>query len=280
MKTILVPTDFSKYANDALEYAVELANVMLAKVRVVHIIEQQGADNFDTFADGYGGSGMEGVFMIKLIEKAKKDLAAIKSKYDVEADLAMSSSATKEIMEYAGRINADLIIMGSKGTNSVNEELIGSNTEKVVRTAKCPIITIKEKSNSRPKNIVFASDFKNVDTRVIENIKEIQKMFNSKLHLLRVSTPHNFETTNVILDKMNETAKKFELSNYETHIYNDFYEEDGISNFAAHHAMDLVCLATSGRTGLAHFFTGSIAEDVVNHAYTPVMTFNLKTMNK
>lgn len=280
MKTILVPTDFSKYANDALEYAVELANVMLAKVRVVHIIEQQGADNFDTFADGYGGSGMEGVFMIKLIEKAKKDLAAIKSKYDVEADLAMSSSATKEIMEYAGRINADLIIMGSKGTNSVNEELIGSNTEKVVRTAKCPIITIKEKSNSRPKNIVFASDFKNVDTRVIENIKEIQKMFNSKLHLLRVSTPHNFETTNVILDKMNETAKKFELSNYETHIYNDFYEEDGISNFAAHHDMDLVCLATSGRTGLAHFFTGSIAEDVVNHAYTPVMTFNLKTMNK
>jgi len=172
-----------------------------------------------------------------------------------------------------------LIVMGSKGTNTIDEDIIGSNTEKIVRSAHCSVLTIKEKGKVSIENIVFASDFKNVNKTVIEQIKFYQKTFNAKLHLLRVCTPHNFENSMILEGRMHEVAVKYNLENYKIHTYNDFYEEDGIANFASHNDYDLICLATSGRTGMSHFFTGSIAEDVVNHSYKPVMTFNLKTIN-
>lgn len=281
MKTILVPTDFSKHANDALDYAMELSRKMKASVHVVHIIEQKGIDNFNAFTDGYGGIELDNVFMLTLIERSKEQLAELASKYDIETEIKLTTSVTSEIIDYSEKIKADLVVMGSKGTNTLDEEIIGSNTEKIVRNAICPILTIKEKGgDSSIQNMVFASDFKDVNSRVMEKIKYFQKLFDSKLHLLRVSTPHNFEDTSSIESKMKETIEKFELENYTTNIYNDFYEEDGIANFASHHNYDLICLATSGRTGMSHFFTGSIAEDVVNHSYKPVMTFNLKTINE
>lgn len=67
-----------------------------------------------------------------------------------------------------------------------------------------------------------------------------------------------------------------ELQNYTINIYNDKVEEDGIIYFAQDIEADLIALATHGRTGLLHLLSGSIAEDVVNHAKRPVWTFRLK----
>ena len=144
--------------------------------------------------------------------------------------------------------------MGSKGTSTMGEEIIGSNTEKIVRTAHCPVLTIKEKGDVEVNDIVFASDFKNVNSKVVEYVKFYQNLFNAKLHLLRVCTPHSFENTHQIEQKMEEMAANFNLENFEKHTYNDFYEEDGIANFTAHNDFDLTCMATSGRTGMKHFF--------------------------
>ena len=283
MKTILVPTDFSGFASDALNFAIELSKKMSAKIHVLHVIEQPAYDNFDAFADGYGGSGMDDTFMIKLIEKSKKDLKDIQDKYadsDISIGLKITKSIQTEIVDYSLKIKADLIIMGSKGTNTIDEEIVGSNTEKIVRISHCPVLTIKEKCDADISNIVFASDFKEVNEKVVNKVKFYQELFGAKLHLLRVCTPHNFENSKIIESQMHGMAEKYKLSNYITHMYNDFYEEDGIANFTSHHDFDLICLATSGRTGMSHFFTGSIAEDVVNHSYKPVMTFNLKTIDK
>lgn len=282
MRNIIVPTDFSKQAQIALEYAIELSKKMLANVHVLHAIEHPAHEHFDTFADGYGGAGMGDVFMLKLIEKSTKDLEELKNKYkeaEIEVHLKMTSTIEYEIISFSKKHNADLIIMGSKGTSSISEEIIGSNTEKVVRNAHCPVLTVKEKGSTSMDNLVFASDFNNVNDKVVEKVKMYQEIFQSKLHLLRVCTPHNFENTRVIEERMLTVAEKHDLNNYELHTYNDFYEEDGIANFTSFHDYDLVCLATNGRTGLSHFFVGSIAEDVINHSYKPVMTFNLKNID-
>ena len=251
---------------------------MLASVHVLHIVEQQVADNLDVFSDGFASGGINDIYMIKLIEKSKEDLIKLKKSLnnEIEIDLKITTSVTNEIIEYAEKLNADLIVMGSKGTNTLDQELVGSNTEKIVRNAKSPVLTVKEKINTSIDNIVFASDFKNMNDSVLEQVKFYQNLFSSKLHLLRVVTPHNFENTNQIEKRITEVANKYQLDNYTINTYNDFYEEDGISNFASHNNFELICLATSGRTGLSHFFTGSIAEDVVNHSNTPVLTFNLK----
>ena len=282
MKKILVPTDFSKYAEDALNYAIMLSNKILAEVHVVHVIDQPAYETFDTFADGYGGGGIDDIFILKLIESSKEKMKKLEEEYkddQIKTNVKMASSVQNEILEYALQINADLIVMGTKGTSTIDEEIIGSNTEKIVRGAHCPVLTIKEEGKPEINDLVFASDFKNVNEVVMKNVKFYQETFGAKLHLLRVCTPHNFENTRIIEGEIHQVAEKFGLKNYQIHTYNDFYEEDGIANFTSHYGYDLICLATSGRTGLSHFFTGSIAEDVVNHTYIPVMTFNLKTIN-
>jgi nucleotide-binding universal stress UspA family protein len=75
---------------------------------------------------------------------------------------------------------------------------------------------------------------------------------------------------------MNEFVQKYQLTNYTFTVYDDNTEEDGIIHFAEEINADIIAVATHGRTGLAHLLSGSIAEDIVNHANRPVLTFNLK----
>ena len=59
------------------------------------------------------------------------------------------------------------------------------------------------------------------------------------------------------------------------HYINDYTIEKGILNFANAQGADLIAVATHGRTGLSHFFEGSISEDIANHSALPVMTFKI-----
>ena len=74
---------------------------------------------------------------------------------------------------------------------------------------------------------------------------------------------------------MSDFVGNFQINNYSTHIYNDVNVEKGILNFANSIDADLIGMSTHGRKGLAHFFNGSISEDLVNHAIRPVVTFKI-----
>ena len=78
------------------------------------------------------------------------------------------------------------------------------------------------------------------------------------------------------MNLMNEFVEKYDLDICTLNIYNDFIEEDGIIYFAQDIDADMIALATHGRSGLMHLLSGSIAEDVVNHAKRPVWTCRLK----
>jgi nucleotide-binding universal stress UspA family protein len=169
------------------------------------------------------------------------------------------------------------VVMGSKGAGGFEEALLGSNTEKVVRHAKCPVLTVKSKIEiDHVKNIVFATNFKEEDFHVADELKKLQEIFKAKLHLVRVNTPTNFETDRKIKAHADAFIKENSITDYTVNIYCDKVEEDGIIFFAQDINADLIALATHGRSGLLHLLSGSIAEDVANHAKRPVWTFRLK----
>jgi nucleotide-binding universal stress UspA family protein len=74
---------------------------------------------------------------------------------------------------------------------------------------------------------------------------------------------------------MKDFIVDFNIQNYSLHIFNDANVEKGIINFSNSINADLIGLSTHGRTGLAHFFNGSISEDLVNHVIKPVITFKI-----
>lgn len=282
MKTILVPYDFSKEANFAFEFATELAKRTKNKLELLHVIELPSPQSFSTIGEvGAFSNESSQIFMIELIEKRKKQLAALEEEFKdagfkFETKMVFGNpfaGISKEIVD----AKADIVIMGSKGSSGMEEVLVGSNTEKVVRHASCPVITVKGPIFvDSIQKVIFASDFNNVPSEVIDRLKAAINTINAKLHLVKINTPSMFESTRTSMEKMKTFVEDFEIEAASMQVYNSTSEEEGILEFADDVNADMIAMATHGRTGFLHLLSGSIAEDVVNAAQRPVWTMKSK----
>jgi nucleotide-binding universal stress UspA family protein len=126
------------------------------------------------------------------------------------------------------------------------------------------------------KEVVFPTSLDEDQEHLITELKKLQELLGARLHIVKINTPNHFETDRQIKEKMKKFVEKYDLKNYTLNIYNHSIEEDGIIYFAEDIHADLIALGTHGRTGLLHLLSGSIAEDVVNHANRPVWTYCLR----
>ncbi|MCH7414480.1 universal stress protein [Belliella sp. R4-6] len=281
MKTILVPYDFSKEAQNALEFAQGLASKTKAHLKLLHVLEAPTMTSLGTMGTVESGNEIDQIYVIELIEKRKTQLAEIEAlhsnvDYKFSTKLVFGNpyaGITKEVTDF----DANLIVMGSKGTSGLEELLIGSNTEKIVRNASCPVITVKDKRDiNEIKKIVFASDFGESAAKVVNKLKKLVSVLEAELALVKINTPSMFENTRSSKKTMEEFVKEHQLENYSMEVFNSSSEEEGIIEFAEDSNADLIAMATHGRTGFLHLLSGSIAEDVVNHAKRPVWTMKVK----
>jgi len=281
MIKVLVPYDFSETANYALNFAVSLAkNYSEIEITLLHVIETPVSTGMSTMGGGLDPipDFENQVFFMELIEKRKDQFQELEKKYKdsfVKLTTKISlGNVFKGITESIQEQNSDLIIMGSKGATGIEEVIVGSNTEKVVRTANCPVITIKAETDVKDmKKVVFASDFRDSDEEVANRFKRIQSVFNAEFYFVIINTPGSFETTRESMSRIRTFVQKHRFENVKAEIYNSLSEESGIIEFADDIDADLIAMTTHGRTGLVHLITGSIAEDVVNHSKRPVWTF-------
>jgi nucleotide-binding universal stress UspA family protein len=281
MKKILVPTDFSRVAGYAAEVAASIARKSGAELTLLHVIEEGSKDSFRVTGEIQKEDMEERLFMFKLIERSRKQMEKLASdelfqgiKLNRELRIGSPFHGMRTIIQEQ---KVDLVVMGTKGVTSLAEMIIGSNTEKVVRHSRCPVLTVQKKPASLEfKNIVYATAM-NKDEEVFSRIvKRAQEMYNSTIHLVRINTPGNFQRDAVVKKYMQDFAKRLQLKNYTLNVFNDITEEEGIIYFADSINADMIAMATHGRTGFAHVLAGSIAEDVINHSKRPVLTFVVK----
>lgn len=156
--------------------------------------------------------------------------------------------------------------------------LIGSNTEKVIRFSKCPVLTVnKMPSNTEFKNVVYATSMSEDENGFSDVLRNTQQMYDATVHIVRINTPDNFHSDTSVKKLMNDFAKKLKLKNYTLNSFNDYTEEEGILNFADSINADMIAMSTHGRKGFAHVLVGSIAADVAAHARRPVLTHVTKS---
>jgi nucleotide-binding universal stress UspA family protein len=274
MKRILVPTDFSQHAEDALKVAAQIAKKNNSEIIILHMLELPHQMN-DAIMDGV--SIPETLIFMK---KANETLDEVSSKPYLDGisvtEVVKIDKPIHGITQVSKDYNVDLIVMGSHGNSNIDELLIGSNTEKVVRNSEIPILVIKSDiSDFTGANIVFASDFSEETKKPFEKLLNFAQTFESKIHLVTICTPNSFKPTHTIEKSMKEYISEFNLTNYTTNIYNDTNIEKGIINFSNSINADIIGMCTHGRTGFAHFFNGSISEGLVNHAVKPVITLKI-----
>lgn len=288
MQKIIVPTDFSEQAQNALDLASEIAGKTGAQIVLIHVIEYArkksiflGSSSLNTMGSPPStGDESEDVYFIELFRRRKSQLAEILSDpcyADIDiTDRILLGTPYHAIEEEITESEADLIIMGTTGVNDWEESLIGSTAEKVVRHAGCPVLTLREKVKLNDiEKIVLASDFKELKPTYIHIIKSIQKLFEAELNIVYVNTPGNFKNEREIISNLKNFALENELDDHEIHVYSHQQKEEGIIWYTEDYNMDLVMMVTHGRTGFSRLFDHSIAEDVVNFSKKPVVTFNL-----
>jgi len=142
IETILVPIDFSEHASHALDYAIELAEHFGAKLHLLHSYPlHPGMASAD-----YGAcvpADLDGTFRAGANEQLKACAEKVTARgLHVETN-ATPVPAADAISAHAEALQADLIVMGTRGLTGMKHVLLGSVAERTVRMAPCPVMTLK-----------------------------------------------------------------------------------------------------------------------------------------
>jgi len=282
MKKILVPTDFSKEAQIATEVARDIAKKAGSELTFLHVIEGASGGSFNVEGETKYGEDIEDkLFNMSLIKKAKKQMETLLANpmfqgMKVKSELKMGTPF-HGMRTIITEKKVDLVVMGTAGKSKVEEMILGTNTEKVVRQAKCPVLTVQKKPATTDfKNIVYATAMTKDEETFASIVKQAQNLYDATVHLVRINTPGNFQRDAVVIKYMKDFAKKLMLKKFTINVFNDLTEEEGVIYFADSINADLIAMATHGRTGFAQVLAGSIAEEVVSHSKRPVLTFVVK----
>ncbi|MFD0863806.1 universal stress protein [Sungkyunkwania multivorans] len=277
MNKIIVPIDFSEYSDYALEVAANLAKANNAEILALHMLEI--SESLVNKAEGSDYS--EALFFMKL---AKKKFENFLEKDYLEGvkvtDIVQYHKVFSEVNNTAIEQGADLIVMGSHGASGAKELFVGSNAEKVVRNSELPVLVVKQRRKDFSANkVVFASDFKRDNVRPYLNAMSLFKKIKADVSLLYVNLPNeSFKDSDEIEKQLKEFFIKADGNTdnmKKVTVRNDYSVEKGLFAHGQKVDADVLAIPTHGRKGLSHFFIGSIGEDIVNHANTPVMTFKI-----
>lgn len=273
MKKILVPCDFSNPSVQAFKLAADIAAQSKGEVFLLNVVEMPVLhSSLIVPVKAYESS-----FLKELKEKATKNFLKLKEKYakKVKAHLYMEhGGVANSINKFAARKKIDLVIMGTHGSSGFREFAIGSNTEKIVRSSKVPVIAVQHAPNKASfKDLILPIDIDDDQVKLAAAVKALQEFFKAKLHILYVNSPFKFGRNVFVEKKLNEFATQNKFKNYTINIYNDLDAENGIINFSRKFKNKMVTMSTHGRKGLAHLVMGSVTEDVVNHLDCPIWTY-------
>lgn len=277
MKRILIPTDFSGPSMDSLRFALDLAKKANAEIFVLHMI---GLPFLPETTFGIQPRPIDPKLLTELEHKSTAAFQRLKRTLRTSVSLSFQTihnHVVPGVLSFAVQNKIDLIVMSTHGASGLNEFFFGSTAEKIARFSPVPVISLQKQTSFRSiRNIVFPSTLELDQKPLMRDLKELQELFKAKLHILLVNTPSNFYTDSQADKKLEEFAKYYELRDYSLNFRSNQSERSGILEFMNEIRGDLIAMPTHGRTGLARFLKGSIAESVLNRIDHPIWTWKIK----
>ncbi|MFN2260981.1 MAG: universal stress protein, partial [Psychroflexus sp.] len=265
-------------ADNALKVAAQMARKFDGEIYLLHMLDLP-LELIDPANEGVGGDLPESLFFMKLAHKRfieTMDRLSHHIKDVTVHETVEFDEAFEGIMDIGKKYDCDVIVMGSKGASGFKEIFVGSNTEKVVRHSKIPVLVVKhEIPIFDVKRFIFASNLRPTNRKAFLGAVDFAAKLDIKVKLVKINTPSRFKTTEQIDELADKFTENVNPALYEFHVYNDKSVEKGIRNFASKINADLIGIGTHGRKGIEHFMNGSLSEDLVNHAKRPVVTFKI-----
>lgn len=265
---ILVPTDFSAPAINALHYALVLAKVTAAEVHLVHAYN---VPVIDPYMPGETINGM--MEEVKAAaEKSMRDLLDNFYGETIHTHVIMGF-AVDEIVNFADDHVVDLIVMGTSGASGMEGVLFGSNTSGVIGKSNQMVIAVPNEYSIRlkPDNIIYASDFTSNEEVVFRLLCILAETYNSRLHLLHIKGGDPSLLGRPAQEIYEELAASVPAQQITFAEREDIDVVHGIQEYVSHHSCDLLVMAMHKRTLFERFFHRSKTKAMAHHTEIPLL---------
>jgi len=274
MKTILVPTDFSKNADNACKYAIEIAKETKAKIILMHAYETPVL-----YTEVPMTMQMDYMVLVKSasIELKKYYDKISKSAKGVKIELVLQQGlASARIKEIALEKKADLIVVGTTGKGALEKMIMGSNAARIIRKAPCLVLAVPPKAKyDGLKKIVYATDLLNDNLDHTKTLIPFAKAFNSEILFLNVNTHllsgNEEDDLKTITKRIKSHVRYPKTSGY---VCNEGNVADGINLFLKKHKADCLAMYTHHRGIMGNIFNHSITKEVALHVSIPLLVIH------
>lgn len=281
MPKILFPTDFSEYAKNAFQYAINLAMKIDAEITTVHVYEKLNIPGIEkmpvTAAEIYENIKLETFEhyrdqIPKYREIAEKMGA---SSLNINHELEEGEMVYK-IRRIATEGNYDFIIMGTKGASGLKEIFLGSNTGEIMEHAPCPVLGIPEEAEFvKVDKIMLTYDFESDTPQLVSTVMTIAEIFEAQVHVLHIDTTHSASYSNKKDELEDMFAGKESVS---IHIIDADDIEKALNLYAEQNGIDIICMMTRKRNFFQELFHYSLAKRMSFHSKIPVMSLPVAMM--
>ncbi len=278
MKKIVVAVDFSSGSIHALEYAISIANMSKSSILMIWVDKTANPESiYSSSVESYRGEVIKR--FRELIEEYQPKLTGGKLDYKLRKGKIFS-----EIVNTAKSKKADLIISGSHGVSGFEKFWIGSNANRVVGHAFCPVITVRNGFEIKDtlKKIVVPIDQSKHTLIKIPFTAMLAKLFKAEVHIVVIFST-NLKTMNKRVENYTEKAKKYFDNENVSYDVEHIHSQNATKSAIDHAKMidaDLISIMTEQDERRDSGLLGPCAQQMVNHSPIPVLSVHVDDAKK
>jgi nucleotide-binding universal stress UspA family protein len=277
VQRLLVPTDFSHHADDALVQAIEIAEQNGAEITLLHV------DEFPVSPLGATAIADPAIDLYK--ERKRKFLQeafvrltdGMKGRKVRFRSMVLEGRAYKVIVEEAERWEYDLVVLATRGLTHLSPYLIGSTSERVVRFSRQPVLSVPNapEFGGKVPSVLCATDFSPAGNVALPYALSIARRRNAVLYVHYVSDVERPESDQEIRRRVPNLEELHPLAGQVRVEYvfdRDVEPSNSIIRFAEDRDVGLIVMSTHGRKGLRRVYIGNNTAEVVRQSTRPVLT--------
>jgi nucleotide-binding universal stress UspA family protein len=274
MNRILVPTDFSSNASNAVQYAIGFAKKSGSSIVLLNVFDIPYANSYVSYD-----------FLAKEIKEAKKDserkleliasdIKAQEIPYEIHSEY--SGLLVDAILKTAKQTQCSLIIMGTKGTGNRLENILGTNTASVLERSKLPVMAIHKNCQFNGLNhITVATDYFEDDFQLVKKSIDLLRPFGATISVVHVPYLYEWESEEQMTSFMSRLRKETDWAQMSPQLLPEGDIETQIEKFMVEKSADLLVIFPRHHAIFSRFFGSSLSRRMAYHTQVPVMTYHL-----
>jgi nucleotide-binding universal stress UspA family protein len=272
---IVIPVDFGEQSLIAIHQAARLAKMINGELTLVHVMETNGF--LGRLSNSVNDEELKNEINAKLDELIESTL----QNEGIKADKVLAhGSVYDKVAEVAEMLNARFILMGTNGGNSgIRRRFIGSNSLRIVRESKVPVITIKGKHHRDGcKNIVLPLDLTKETREKVSKAIEFAKLYGSDIRVVSVLFTTDEFIVNRLTRQLSQVKGFIEKSGTRctAEIIKGIKGEESLGQIIIDYTNkvegDLLMIMTQQETDFTDLFIGSAAQEIINKSDVPVLS--------